>query len=153
MLFQGRLPPKKLESHLLLFYVTMKMMNRFIHSHKLLSHSSLSGTLSVLLLCIMEYQFASSETKRLHSRRQATGPEICSQNLLNQNTSHSLLASSSEAERWRLIRAAVLFLSFPAAEKLLKLCRSLSYPEMRKSLNRRHAVLQRQLYWGRPIAC
>lgn len=152
MLFQGFLPPKKLESHLLLsslskWWTDSPILTNYCHT------AAYQEFFPILLLCIMEYQFASSETKWLDSRRQATGPEISSQNLLNQNTSHSLLASSSEAERWRLIRAAVLLLSIPAAEELLKLCRSLSYPEMRKSLCRRHAVLQRQLYWGRPIAC
>jgi len=78
MLFQGFLPPKKLEPCLLLFHITMKMMNGFTHSHQLQSHSSLSRTLFGLLLYLMEYQFASFETKRLDGRRQATGPEICS---------------------------------------------------------------------------
>ena len=58
-----------------------------------------------------------------------------------------------EAKRWGLTRAAALLLSLPAAEELLKLHRSLSDPGMSQSLCRRHAVLQRQSYQGRPIAC
>lgn len=131
-------------SYLLLFYITRRRMMTSTHSvsRRTVTYQELLSLHNPVLIWVLQ-------NKVIRKQKDWDLPWA----LPNWQQVRQPAGFPHEAKRWGLTRAAALLLSLPAAEELLKLHRSLSDPGMSQSLCRRHAVLQRQSYQGRPIAC